>query len=126
MQILVNSDHNIKSDEAVSERVESVVADSLDRFAERITRVDVHLKDLNAGKHGAADKRCTIEAHVGGIANVVVSHDAPVLREAIDGAADKLERALEHTFGRLEDTDGRAPRESEIASPELLDKARHH
>ena len=126
MQILVNSDHHIKSDEAVSERVASIVTDSVDRFAERITRVDVHLKDLNGPKHGSADKRCTIEAHVSGIANVAVSHEAPTLREAIDGAADKLERALEHTVGRREATNGPAPRESEIASPELLDKARQH
>ena len=126
MQILVNSDHNIKGGEAVSERVESIITDSVDRFADRITRVDVHLKDLNGMKHGAADKRCTIEARVGGLASVAVSQDAPTVREALDGAADKLERALEHTFGRLQDTNGPAPRESEIASPELLDKARRH
>jgi ribosome-associated translation inhibitor RaiA len=126
MQILVNSDHNIHSDEALSERVESIVIDSTGRFADRITRVEVHLKDANGAKHGADDKRCTMEARVGGLAPIVVTHDASSLREAIDGAADKLERALEHAYGRLADKAGPAPREEEIATPELIDKARHH
>jgi ribosome-associated translation inhibitor RaiA len=126
VRILVNSDHNVRSDAEVSERVESIVSGSIDRFAARITRVEVHLKDLNGAKGGADDKRCTIEARIAGLADVAVSHDAPTLRDAIDGAADKLERALEHRFGRVEAGDGRTTRDGEIASPDFLDKARQH
>lgn len=121
MQVLVNSDHTINASESVTERVDSIVSGAVDRFATRITRIEVHLSDMNADKHGAADKRCTMEARVGGMAPIVVHHDAPTLVDAIDAAADKLERALEHAFGRLEDLPGPAPRDEEVASTELLD-----
>jgi len=121
MQVLVNADHTVKASESVTERVDSIVTDAVERFANRITRIEVHLSDTNADKHGAADKRCTMEARVGGLAPIVVHHEAPSMHDAIDGAADKLERALEHALSRLEDLPGPAPRDEEIASTELLD-----
>ena len=122
MQVIVNSDHTISGSEAVSERVESIVVDSIDRFADRITRVEVHLSDVNGDKHGERDKRCVMEARLGGLAPIAVSHAASTVLDAIDGAADKLERALEHAVGRREDARGPAPREEEIASTDLLDE----
>ena|SRR5690242_2108756 len=119
MQVLVNTDHHSRGTEAVTERVESIVTDAVDRFADRITRVEVHLNDVNADKHGERDKRCVLEARVAGMAPVVVHHEASTMREAIDGAADKLERALEHAFGRREDADGPSPRDVDIASTDF-------
>jgi len=121
MQVLVNSDHTIHASESVTERVDSIVTGAVDRFASRITRIEVHLTDTNADKHGAADKRCTMEARVAGLAPVVVRHAASSMHDAIDEAADKLERALEHALRRLEDLPGPAPRDEEVASTELLD-----
>jgi ribosome-associated translation inhibitor RaiA len=119
MQVLVNSDHNIHGTESVTARVESIVADAVDRFTDRITRIEVHLNDENGDKHGDRDKRCVMEARVAGLAPIVVRHQAPTLREAIDGAAEKLERALEHALGRLEDLPGPSPRDSDIASTDF-------
>jgi ribosome-associated translation inhibitor RaiA len=124
MQILVNSDHNIHGTEDVTARVESIVADAVDRFADRITRVEVHLNDVNGDKHGERDKRCMLEARLGGLAPVVVHHEASTLREAIDGAAEKLERALEHALGRLKDLPGPRPRDSDVASTDFSTKSR--
>jgi ribosome-associated translation inhibitor RaiA len=122
MQVLVNSDHHIHGSEPVTARVESIVADAVDRFADRITRVEVHLNDVNGDKRGDRDKRCMMEARIGGMAPVAVNHRAPTLREAIDGAADKLERALEHAMGRRAELDGPSPRDSEIASTDFQTK----
>jgi len=119
MQVLVNSDHTIQGSESMTDRVESIVGGAVGRFAERITRIEVHLSDVNSDKHGDRDKRCVMEARLGGMAPIVVHHQASTLREAIDGAADKLERALEHAIGRLADTDGPRPRDSEIASTDF-------
>lgn len=120
MQVLVNSDHHIVGGEDLTERVRGVVEGRLERFSERITRVEVHLNDLNSLKLGERDKRCMMEARVGGLKPIAVSHEAPTLTEAIHMAADKLERAVAHTLGKLQDTVGRTPPEAQVASVEAL------
>ena len=120
MQILVNSDNHIKGGESAAERVQAIVEGAVDRFQTRITRIEVHLSDTNGPKHGEREKRTVIEARVAGLRPVAVSHEAPTLLEAIEGAADKLTRALEHTLGRLDETAGKSPPEQNIASVEEL------
>jgi ribosome-associated translation inhibitor RaiA len=120
MQVLVNSDHHIVGGEDLTERVQGVVEGRLERFDGRITRVEVHLNDLNGSKLGERDKRCMMEARVGGLKPIAVSHEAPTLTEAIHMAAEKLERALDHALGKLEDTAGRTPPEAQVASVEAL------
>src|SRR5436305_9349715 len=102
MQVLVNSGHHIRGSGSVSQRVEAIVFASVDRFADRLTRVEVHLNDVNGAKHGEQDKRCMMEARVAGLAPIAVTNHAASLVDAIEGAGRKLERALEHAFGRLE------------------------
>jgi ribosome-associated translation inhibitor RaiA len=118
MQVRVNSDHHITGSESVTERVESIVAASVERFADRITRVEVFLSDTNAGKQGARDKRCVMEARAAGVAPVAVSHEAPTVLASIEGAAPKLERALEHAFGRQNAAVRKGAREAQIATDE--------
>lgn len=126
MQVLVNTDHHITGSEDVTQLVEAVVAANVERFIDRITRVEVHLNDVNGAKHGERDKRCMMEARVGGVAPVAVTNEAPSLIEAIEGAGGKLQRALEHTLGRLAAKSGRSPREAETASVEqLIDLEQH-
>jgi ribosome-associated translation inhibitor RaiA len=120
MQVLVNSDHHIVGGEDLTKRVQGVVEGRLERFQARITRVEVHLNDLNGNKLGERDKRCMMEARVGGMKPIAVTHEAPTLTEAIHAAADKLERAIEHTLGKLDDSVGRTPPESQVASIEAL------
>jgi ribosome-associated translation inhibitor RaiA len=118
MQVLVNSDHHVGGD--LTERVQGVVEGRLDRFAGRITRVEVHLSDLNGSKLGERDKRCLMEARIGGMKPIAVSHEAPTLTEAIHAAADKLERAIAHILGKMQVTEGRSPPEGQVASIEAL------
>lgn len=122
MRILVNSDHRITGTEALTERVEGIVRDTLEYFADRITRVEVHLNDVNGDKHGASDKRCMLEARVGGLKPIAVTHEAANMSDALHGAAEKLERALSHTLERLDENAGREPREAEIATLDALER----
>jgi ribosome-associated translation inhibitor RaiA len=122
MHILVNSDHRITGTEALTERVEGVVADAVGHFADRITRVEVHLNDVNGDKQGDNDKRCMLEARVGGLKPIAVTHQAAHMAEALHGAAEKLERALSHALERLDEMPGREPRDEEVASLELLQR----
>lgn len=117
MQILVNTDHNITADASLTERVEAAVSDSIGRFAERIVKVEAFLSDTNSSnKHGAGDKRCVLEAKVAGANSVVASDEAPTVLEALEGAAGKLERALEHAFGKHAAATGKTPREQDLAT----------
>ena len=118
MQILINSDSHIKG--ADSPAVRSIVQTAVDRFESRITRIEVHLSDTNGPKRGENEKRAVIEARVGGLRPIAVSHEAATLREAIEGAAQRLERALDHTLSRLDELPGPSPRENDIASTDTL------
>ena len=90
----------------------------LSRFADQITRVEVHLSDVNSHKGGDDDKRCMLEARETGLEPMAVSHQAATLPQAIDGAAKELERALETTLRRLGNKKGRTPTgETSIAEP---------
>ena len=100
MKIQVNTDRNIEGDERLAEFVHEVVSGALSRFADRVTRVEVHLGDVNAGKTGEDDKRCMIEARLAGRRPTAVTHLAGSVREAVGGAADKMQRVLERELAK--------------------------
>ena len=101
MQIQINSDHHIVASPELATRIQSLVRDTLDRYSDRITRVEVHLNDLNGVKNGNNDKRCLMEARLSGLGPVDVNHEADNVELAIDGAMEKLERAIEHKLGKV-------------------------
>ena len=107
MQVQLNTDRQITVDDELTHRVEAVVESVLGRFADQITRVEVHLSDENSQKGGGDDKRCLLEARLAGLQPMAVSHQAATLHQAIDGAAQKLARVLESTLGRLGHKKGR-------------------
>ena len=101
MKIQVNTDHNIHGHEATIELIEATVESTLGHLAEHITRVEVHVSDENAKKGGSTDKRCMMEARLAKHQPIAVTEEAAALDEAVDGAAHKLKRLLDHTLGRL-------------------------
>lgn len=104
MQIQVHTDRSIHGSEKFAAQVKEVVESSLSRVSARISRVEVHLSDENGSKTGVADKRCMMEARVEGHQPIAVTHNAGTSDEAVDGAADKLLKALESTLDRLKET----------------------
>lgn len=101
MQVQVNSDSTVSVHEELALRVAGAIESALSRFSDQITRVEVHLSDVNAGKGGADDKRCTMEARLAGMQPIAVSDQADTIQYAIDGATGKMERALESATGKL-------------------------
>jgi ribosome-associated translation inhibitor RaiA len=101
MQIQVHADSSVKAGQHLTEAAESAVEGAVHRWTRRITRVEVHLSDVNRNKGGADDKRCVMEARLGGLEPIVVTSTAATLPEAIDGAAAKLQKTLQSTLGRL-------------------------
>ena len=107
MQIQVNTDDHVHGREDVTRAVTREVEHALQRFAARLQRVEVHLGDVNGGKHGADDKRCMMEARPAGHPPVAVTHQADTLPLAISGAAKKLQHRLETVLGKIADAKGR-------------------
>jgi ribosome-associated translation inhibitor RaiA len=98
MEVYVHTVHLHADQEAI--RAE--VATALERFSDRLTRVEVYVSDVN-GKKGGVDKRCLLEARPRGLKPVAAEDVAADAQGAVEGAVGKLERLLEHHFGRLED-----------------------
>ena len=108
MQIQVNTDNHTEGGVELTRQVEAVVEGALERFAERITRVEVHLTDENSSqKSSENDKRCVMEARLAGLQPITVSDQGASIEQVLDGAADKLEKTLDRTLGRLDDPKGR-------------------
>ncbi len=102
MQIQVNTDNHVDGTENLTRQVEDVVETTLGRFGDRITRLEVHLNDVNSGaKAGDDDMRCGMEARLAGLRPITVSHSGASLDQAVKGAADKLSTTLDRTLGRL-------------------------
>ena len=107
MQVQVHTDNHIEGSAELAGRVESKVTTSLGRFASHITRVEVHLADLNGHKGGERDKRCVMEARVAGFDPIPGSHEAETIDEAVSGAAEVLLRNLDRAIGKLSQKKGR-------------------
>jgi ribosome-associated translation inhibitor RaiA len=102
MKIQINTDSNIAGNDQLRQEMDTLLRGALDRFSEKITRVEVHLSDENSDKKsGVDDMRCLLEARLAGLQPIAVSHEAATLREAVDGAAEKLKRSLDSSLGRL-------------------------
>jgi len=91
---------NFPSSEALTEQVNAEVEKQLRRHAERLTRVEVHLQDLN-GPKGGVDKRCLMEARPRGLDPIAVDHEGGDFYLCVREAAGKLDRALRRRFEKL-------------------------
>jgi ribosome-associated translation inhibitor RaiA len=108
MQIQVNTDKTIQGVESLIDYVERELRSTLQRHQDQITRLEVHLSDVNGAKRGVNDKRCMIEARLAGRQPEVVTELAGDLRTAISGASRKLLRLLASSLGKLDQAKGGA------------------
>lgn len=102
MQVQINSDRSVEVDAELTKAVQDEVTDAMKRFGDRITRVEVHLSDVNGDRSGSRDKRCLLEARPAGRGPVAVTEQAATLEEAVRSAGRKMQRLLTSEFGRLD------------------------
>ena len=100
MKIQVNSDKTIAVDASLTRFVEGEVSRVLRRFAARLTRVEVHLSDVDNRKTGQADKRCLVEARPAGARPLSTSAKATKMASAVGEALGKMQRSLTTFLGR--------------------------
>lgn len=99
MHIQINTDHNIHGDERLAEVCEELVTSTLAPIASRLTRVEVHVKDMR-GPKGGEDIRATVEARPEGMRPYAVHHDATDITHAVKAASKNPRQRLEGEFGK--------------------------
>lgn len=101
MHIQFNTDNRITGDEALAAQAEEIIQSRLNRFSGRLSRVEVHLADVNGPKGGSDDIVCTLEARPEGGNPVTVKGNAGQVESAIRDASDKMQALLDTHFGKL-------------------------
>jgi hypothetical protein len=108
MHIQLNTDSHIVGSEELKKQVDEIVFAALERFRDRLTRVEVHLTDENSPqKVSENDKRCVMEARLAGIPPIAVTADAASIEQSVNDAAEKLRSALESRVGKENRAKGR-------------------
>ena len=100
MKIQANSDNTIQVDATLTRFVEDEASRLLDRFAKKLTRVGVHLSDINNTRTGQADKRCLVEARPAGDRPVTADAIAATTESSVTEALKKMQRLLTTFFGK--------------------------
>ncbi len=100
MKIQINTDSHVQHDASVVRHVEQTVDAMLGRFAQDITRIEVHLSDANGQRSGEDDRICKIEARLAGRQPMVVSDASATTASAISGATRKMQHAISNVLGR--------------------------
>lgn len=94
MQIQFNY-ANIDSSAHLEDHVKDTLRSEMGRFADRVTRIEVHFADVNGQtKSGRPDKRCLLEARPSGRDPLAIEAVAETFYAAASDAAGKLGRAL--------------------------------
>lgn len=94
--------HGIERTDAIESRIHTEIESALSRFADRLTRIEVHVGDHNGGKKGPNDKRCMMEGRPAGSQPVAVKAEGDDLYAVIADATSKLERVLARRFEKAE------------------------
>jgi len=101
MTIQYNTSNIGEEEVRLQETINELVENTLGRFEEKITRLEVHLSDENSHKEGQNDKRCLVEARIAGLQPIAVTSNANSFEEASKIAIGKLKNKLETVLGKL-------------------------
>lgn len=94
MTIQINTDNNAHLSESSRENFAEIIKGTLSRFAEQVTRIEVHFTDENGPKEGKNDKKCLIEARLEGMQPVVATNHGDDFSTSLDGALNTLKANL--------------------------------
>lgn len=100
MQFQLNTDTHIQGDERLAEVAETQVTAALGHLVGRLSRIEVHLADVNGAKGGSDDIRCTIEARPEGMQPLTITHSDATVEAALRGGAKKMRSLLDTEFGK--------------------------
>ena len=102
MDFQFNSDSNIEGTSEMADRVETRVRERLARFEGRLTRIAVHVRDIDGHTDGPEGVEASIEARPAGAQPVAVTDRAGDPEAAANGALKKLVARLDSEFGKTD------------------------
>ena len=100
MQFMFNSDNQTPLGSETAEKVEAIVGSRLVRISDRLTRVEVHVSDVDGPRSGGDDKRCAIEIRPNGMRPISAADEASTVEGAVSAAADKVLKAFDRQIGK--------------------------
>lgn len=102
MEIQFNTDNQIHGSADVAEVIEERLRDRLARFASRLTRIEIHGRDIDGTTNGDNGVEVTLEARPAGQQPLSVTGNGPTLEAALISALPKLVSRLDSVFGKLD------------------------
>lgn len=101
MQIQINTDKNIDGNERLVRFYTAQLEKELERFDDKITRIEVHLGDENSGKFGLNDKKCLIEVRLANKQPLAVTDYGESIEKAFFSALEKAKKVLNTTLKKM-------------------------
>ena len=102
MHVQINPAEGVEVSEALAQHIHHSLEAVEKRFGDRLTRVEIHLKDVN-GPKGGPDKHCMVEARPRGLEPAVAESTADDAYDSVRLAAERLEKVLGKRIGKLAD-----------------------
>ncbi|MGN5375428.1 HPF/RaiA family ribosome-associated protein [Sphingomonas hankookensis] len=102
MLVQINTDKRIESTEATNAAVEGRIRERLSRFTGRLTRVEMHLRDVDGDRNGSRGIEAKLEARPAGGQPIVVNDQAASVDSAVAGVIRKAVDILDRSFGKLD------------------------
>ncbi|PXA98508.1 hypothetical protein DMC47_08205 [Nostoc sp. 3335mG] len=99
MRFQFNSDNQTPGNAEMAARIQDLTLRRLDRISSHLTRIEVHVGDIN-GPRGGIDKRCSIEVRPAGMPPVSAVDQADSIDAAVSGATGKVLAAFDRQIGK--------------------------
>jgi ribosome-associated translation inhibitor RaiA len=106
MQFQFNSDNQTPLGAECAQQAQDIVEARLGRISDRLTRVEVHISDVDGPRNGGDDMRCAIEIRPNGMRPITATDQASSVEGAVSAAADKVLKVFERQIGKTTNRKG--------------------
>lgn len=100
MRFMFNNDNQTALSSATSQRVEALVEARLGRISDRLTRVEVHVSDVDGPRSGGEDKKWVVELRPNGMRPITATDQASTVERAVTAATDRALKAFDRQIGK--------------------------
>lgn len=100
MLVQINTDTRVDGTEATSDAIEDRLRERRSRFGDRLTRVEMRIRDVDGDRNGAKGIEVKLEARPAGGQPIVVTDQGASTDAAITGALRKAVEILDRAFAK--------------------------